>query len=67
VCDYFLWGYAKKKVYVPPLPTDLEELKTRIKDAVNAVTQDMTSNVWEEFEYRMGIYRAAYGGHIENL
>jgi hypothetical protein len=35
-------------VYVPPLSTNLEELKIRIKDAVNAVTQDMISNVWEE-------------------
>jgi len=28
---------CKDKVYVPPLPTDLEELKTRITDDMNAV------------------------------
>jgi len=27
-CDFFLCGYVKERVYVPPLPTDLEELKT---------------------------------------
>jgi hypothetical protein len=49
VCDFFLWRYTKNKVYVPPLPIDLEELKTRVKDAANAMTQDMIDNVWEEF------------------
>ena len=67
VCDFFLWGYIKDKVYVPPLPTNLEELKIRIKDAVNAVTPDLISNVWEEFDYRIDVCRAAGGGHIEHL
>ena len=29
-CDFFLWGYIKDKVYVPPLPNDLGDLKRRI-------------------------------------
>jgi len=41
----FLWGYVKEKVYVPSLPKNLEELKIRIKDAVNAVTPVMISNL----------------------
>jgi hypothetical protein len=28
--DFFLWGYVRNKVYVPPLPTDLPELRQRI-------------------------------------
>ncbi|KAL4097339.1 hypothetical protein QTP88_022133 [Uroleucon formosanum] len=51
VCDFFLFGYVKEKVYVPPLATNLEELEIKIKDAVNAVTPDMMSNVWVEFDY----------------
>ncbi|PNF30503.1 hypothetical protein B7P43_G10879 [Cryptotermes secundus] len=27
VCDFFLWGYVKDHVYVPPLPTNLDDLK----------------------------------------
>jgi hypothetical protein len=54
-------------VYVPPLPTTLEELKIRIKDAVHAVISDMISNVWEEFDYRIDVCRAAGGGHIKHL
>jgi hypothetical protein len=54
-------------VYVPPLPTTLEELKIRIKDAVHAAISDMISNVWEEFDYRIDVCRAAGGGHIKHL
>lgn len=51
----------------PPSPKDLDELKTRITDAVNAVTQDMIGNVWEEFEYRIDIRRAASEDVISNI
>jgi hypothetical protein len=54
-------------VYVPPSPTTLEELKIRIKDAVHAAISDMISNVWEEFDYRIDVCRAAGGGHIKHL
>jgi hypothetical protein len=64
VCDFFLRGYIKDKVYVPPLLTNLEEFKIRIKDAVNAVTPDMISNVWEEFDYRIDVCRATDGGQL---
>jgi len=26
-CDFFLWGYVKDQVYVPPLPASTPELK----------------------------------------
>jgi len=26
-CDFFLWGYVKDQVYVPPLPASILELK----------------------------------------
>jgi len=35
VCDFFLWGYVKDRVYVPPLPTIVDELQERITAAVN--------------------------------
>jgi hypothetical protein len=38
-------GLHKNKVYVPPLPTNLEEFKIRIKDAVNAPTLEIISNI----------------------
>ena len=26
-CDFFLWGYVKDQVYVPPLPASIPEMK----------------------------------------
>ncbi|KAF0707664.1 Uncharacterized protein FWK35_00038268, partial [Aphis craccivora] len=37
--------YVKEKVCVPQLLKNLEELKIRNKDAVNAVTPDMIINL----------------------
>ena len=40
-CDFFLWGFVKDIVYVPPLPKTLPELWERINTAIGNVTQDM--------------------------
>jgi len=66
-CDFFLWRYIKERVYVPPLPTDLDELKKRITAAVKSVTEDTLRRVWDEFSYRVDDVRAAGRGHIEHL
>ncbi|PSN35202.1 hypothetical protein C0J52_22958 [Blattella germanica] len=29
-CDFYLWGYIKDNVYVPPLPTTLDDFSERI-------------------------------------
>jgi hypothetical protein len=39
-CDFFLWGYAKDQVYVPPLPANIPELKVRIRTATETITAD---------------------------
>jgi len=66
-CDFFLWGYVKECVYVPPLPADLDELTNRITAEVKSVTEDTLRRVWDEFSYRVYDVRAAGGGHIEHL
>jgi len=66
-CDFFLWGYVKERVYVSPLPADLDELRSRITAAVTSVTEDTLRRVWDEFSYRVDFARAAGGGHIEYL
>jgi hypothetical protein len=60
-CDFFFWGYVKDAVYVPPLPTTLDELKNLIVTAVESVTNDMLGRVWEEFEYRLDVARVTRG------
>jgi len=66
-CDFFLWGYVKERVYVPPLPADLHELTNGITAAVKSVTEDTLRRVWDEFSCRVDVARAAGGGHIEHL
>lgn len=66
-CDYFLWGYVKDKVFVPPLPVDIDDLKQRITNALATVDRHMLARVWEEFDYRVDICRVTNGAHIEHL
>jgi len=40
-CDFFLWGYVKDQVYVPPLPASIPELKVRIRTAIETITADV--------------------------
>jgi hypothetical protein len=40
-CDFFLWGYVKDQVYVPPLPASIPELKVGIRTAIETISADM--------------------------
>ena len=64
---YFLRGYVKDPVYVPPLPTSIPELKVRIRTATEIITADMLQTVWNEFDYRVDVCRITNGVHIEHL
>jgi hypothetical protein len=66
-CDFFLWGFVKDSVYVPPLPMSLKELRDRITHALQTVTAEMLHRVWDEFEYRVDVCRVTQGAHIEVL
>ena len=43
--DFFLWGYVKDQVYVPPLPASIPELKVWIRTATETITDDMLQTV----------------------
>ena len=58
---------VEDKVFVPPLPVSLNELKQRITTAVACVDEDMLRSVWTELEYHIDICRVTKGSHIENL
>jgi hypothetical protein len=66
-CDFFLWGYIKDKVFVPPLPRSLSELRQRISSAIASVTSDTLHKVWDELDYLLEICRVTCGAHIESL
>jgi hypothetical protein len=56
-CDFFLWGFIKDSVYVPPLLTPMQGLRDRITHALQAITVDMLHRVWDEFDYRVDVCR----------
>ena len=66
-CDFFLWGFVKDRVYVPPLPMSLKELRDRITHALQTITADMLHRVWDEFDYRVDVCRVTQGAHVEGL
>ena len=66
-CVFFLWGYVKDLVYVPPLPTSIPELKVRIRTAIETITADKLQTVWHELDYRVDVCRITKGAHIEHL
>ncbi|GBN80756.1 hypothetical protein AVEN_200380-1 [Araneus ventricosus] len=66
-CDFFFWRFVKDKVYVPPLPTNLCELKQRISASVQSITSDTLQRVWQEFTYRLDIIHVTKGSYIEDL
>ena len=66
-CDFFLWGFVKDTVIVPPLPADLQDLRIRITAAVALVDCDMLTRVWNEMDYRIYVCRITKGGHIERM
>ncbi|KAG8239522.1 hypothetical protein J437_LFUL016639 [Ladona fulva] len=46
--DFFLWGYVKDNVYIPPLPTTLQDLRARIREAFGKIDEEMKHRVWQE-------------------
>jgi len=64
---FFLWGYVKFQVYVPPLPASIPELKVRIRTTIETITADMLQTGWNELDYRVDVCRITKGAHIEHL
>ena len=65
--DFFLWGYVKDQVYVPPIPASIPKLKVRIRTAIETITADMLQTVWNELDYRVDVCRITKGAHIKHL
>jgi hypothetical protein len=59
-CDFFLWGYVKEQVFVPPLPLDVDELELTID-------RNVLERAWDELDYRLDICRVTNGAHIQRL
>jgi hypothetical protein len=58
---------VKDKVFVPPQPVSISDLKNRIEVAVATITPDLLIRVWQELDYRLDVCRVTKGAHIEHL
>ena len=65
--DFFLCGYVKDQVYVPPFRASIPELKVRIRTATETITPDMLQTVWNELDYRADVCRITKVAHTEHL
>jgi len=59
--------YVKDRVFVPPLPRDITDLKERIIAAVKNIDAPMLTRVQQELEYRIDVCRITRGAHIEHF
>ena len=55
------------KVFVPPLPSDLADLKARINAAMKNIDALMLTRVWQEIGYYIDVCRVTRGAHIKHL
>ena len=55
------------RVYVPPMPRDLPQLRQRIVQTVAAIDRQTLQRLWQELDYRIDICRVTKGGNIEHL
>lgn len=44
LCDFYIWGFIKDRVYVPSLPTNLPNLRNRIEEANQCLGRTGLSN-----------------------
>jgi hypothetical protein len=62
--DFFLWGYVKSIVF-RTIVNGLDELKTRIRNAISAILADMLHRTWQKMEYSLDVLCATNGDQIE--
>lgn len=66
VCDYFLWGYLKRKVFINKLRT-LDELKAAIRQEIAAIPQDMVQCAMQTFQARLKECARKNGEHLDDI
>ena len=66
ICDFFLWGHLKEKVF-KSRPNTLPQLRERIIEEVNAIPRDMCERAVRNFKERLQQCVAANGRHLADI
>ncbi len=62
--DFFLWGHIKTNIYKTKVD-DIDDLKSRITDEIEAIKRDTLSNVFLEIKKRLTFCIDVHGGSFE--
>ena len=62
--DFFLWGYVKTNVFKSEIK-DIDDLKTKITEAVASVRPEMLVNTWKEVKSRLEMLAENGRSHVE--
>lgn len=65
ILDFYLWGRLKQIVYRESLENDVEQLKTRIRNAVHSLSIEEIRKSFKEFRARIEICAERGGSLIE--
>lgn len=65
--DFFLWGFVKDTVFVPPLPCLFPGSSQPITSAVALVDCDMLAPMWDKMDYHIDACHISKGEHIKQL
>jgi hypothetical protein len=65
VCDFYLWGNLKGKVY-RNIPDTSEALQNEIWNAVSLVSADKLGRVSQQFLQRCEVCLSTIGNHFEH-
>lgn len=66
VCDFFLWGFLKSRVYEDK-PRTLEHLKIAIRREVQRIDRALLEDVMNNFEKRLEICIRERGRHLSDV
>jgi len=64
--DFFLWGYAKDRVYANN-PQTLDALKTNITQVMAEIPPEMCEKVVKNYLKRIACCRKSRGGHLNDI
>ena len=65
-CDFFLWGYAKGRVYTHK-PRNLNQLKDVIWQEVLTIDQQLLARAMDDFKRRIENCIQEYGRHVNYI
>lgn len=66
VCDFFLWGYLKSRVYTTR-PRTLDELKQRIQDEIRGIPAEMLQRAMGNLNSRLEECIRTGGRHLQDV